>query len=103
MIGMPLAAVFMALIPLHTSLLTLVLFMLLMNLSMSLYRSPTIALMPDITPEANRSKANGIINFMGGIGTVAAFGAGSILYEANRNLPFAAAESLPCWRSSSYS
>ncbi len=91
MIGMPLAAVFMALIPLHTSLLTLVLFMLLMNLSMSLYRSPTIALMPDITPEANRSKANGIINFMGGIGTVAAFGAGSILYEANRNLPFAAA------------
>lgn len=90
-IGMPLAAVFMTMIPLHTTLLTLVLFMILMNLSMSLYRSPTVALMPDITPEANRSKANGIINFMGGIGTVAAFGVGSILFEANQVLPFAAA------------
>jgi len=91
MIGMPLAAVFMTMIPLHTSLLTLVLFMLLMNLSMSLYRSPTVALMPDITPEANRSKANGIINFMGGLGTVFAFGVGSIMYDAHATLPFAVA------------
>lgn len=91
LIGMPLAAVFMTLIPLHVSLITLVLFMVLMNLSMSLYRSPTVALMPDITPDAQRSKANGIINFMGGIGAVAAFGAGSILYEANQTLPFAVA------------
>jgi len=91
MIGMPLAAIFMSMIPLYTSLITLVLFMFLMNISMSLYRSPTVALMPDITPDAQRSKANGIINFMGGIGTVAAFGVGSIMYDVNRNLPFMAA------------
>ncbi|MFF2482982.1 SLC45 family MFS transporter [Paenibacillus sp. NPDC058071] len=94
LIGMPLAAVFGALIPWHTSLITLVLFMVLMNLSMSLYRSPTVALMPDTTPESRRTKANGIINFMGGIGSILAFGAGSVLYEAHSALPFAAASVL---------
>jgi len=91
LVGMPLAAVFMMLIPTYVSLFTLVLFMVLMNLSMSLYRSPTVALMPDITPEPKRSKANGIINFMGGIGAVAAFGGGAVLYDMHRTLPFAAA------------
>lgn len=91
LIGMPLAALFVILIPFHTNLFTLVLFMMLMNLAMSLYRSPTIALMPDITPEAHRTKANGIINFMGGVGAIIAFGGGSVLYKANPSFPFVAA------------
>ncbi|MEC0239173.1 SLC45 family MFS transporter [Paenibacillus dokdonensis] len=90
-IGMPLAAVFVILIPFHTSFITLVLFMMLMNLSMSVYRSPTVALMPDITPDHQRTKANGIINFMGGFGGILAFGAGSMLYGANPAFPFIAA------------
>lgn len=88
LIGMPLAALFGALIPWHTSLLTLVLFMVLMNLSMSLYRSPTVALMPDITKEGKRTQANGIINFMGGIGSIIAFAGGSYLYDKHSSLPF---------------
>ncbi|MBD2869186.1 SLC45 family MFS transporter [Paenibacillus arenilitoris] len=88
LLGMPLAAVFGALIPWHTGLLTLVLFMVLMNLSMSLYRSPTVALMPDITPEGKRTQANGVINFMGGIGSIIAFGGGAFLYERHISLPF---------------
>lgn len=88
MVGMPLAAVFGALIPWHNGLLLLVLFMVLMNLSMSLYRSPTVALMPDITPAHKRTQANGIINFMGGIGSIIAFGAGSFLYDQHSSLPF---------------
>lgn len=91
LIGMPLAAVFVILIPLHTSFITLVLFMMLMNLSMSIYRSPTVALMPDITPDHQRTKANGIINFMGGFGGILAFGVGSTLYGANPAFPFVAA------------
>ncbi|BFH65163.1 SLC45 family MFS transporter [Paenibacillus azoreducens] len=91
MFGMPLAALFVMLIPFHTSFITLVLFMMLMNLAMSVYRSPTIALMPDITPDSRRTKANGIINFMGGIGGILAFGLGSILYNANPSFPFLAA------------
>ncbi|MGO4547277.1 SLC45 family MFS transporter [Paenibacillus sp. 2TAB23] len=94
LIGMPLAALFGALIPWHTSLLTLVLFMVLMNLSMSIYRSPTVALMPDITPGSKRTQANGVINFMGGIGSILAFGGGAILYEKHHSLPFLTASIL---------
>lgn len=91
MIGMPLAAVLTMLIPFHTGLFTLLLFMMLMNLAMSLYRSPTVALMPDITPDTQRTKANGLINFMGGFGSILAFGAGSMLYDASPALPFVVA------------
>ncbi|CAM4406273.1 SLC45 family MFS transporter [Paenibacillus tarimensis] len=91
LVGMPLAALFVTLVPFHTGFLTLILFLVLMNLSMSVYRSPVIALMPDITPEAKRTQANGIINFMGGIGAIMAFGGGSMLYQADRSLPFLAA------------
>ncbi|WP_433945666.1 SLC45 family MFS transporter [Paenibacillus sp. SN-8-1] len=88
LIGMPLAAVFVTLIPWYTSLTTLILFMVLMNLSMSLFRSPTVALMPDITPEPQRTKANGVINLMGGLGSVLAFGVGSALYGVGSYVPF---------------
>lgn len=88
LIGMPLGAVFATLIPLHTGFITLVIFMVLMNLSMSLFRSPTVALMPDITPDHLRTKANGVINFMGGLGSVLAFGIGSKLYGMGSYLPF---------------
>lgn len=88
LIGMPLGAVFATLIPLHTGFVTLVIFMVLMNLSMSIFRSPTVALMPDITPENKRTKANGIINFMGGLGSILAFGIGSPLYKLAPYLPF---------------
>lgn len=38
--------------------------------SMGLYRSPAVALMPDLTPKPLRSKANAVINLMGAIGGV---------------------------------
>lgn len=94
LIGIPLAAVFGALIPWHNSLIMLVGFMVLMNLSMSLYRSPTVALMPDITPQHKRSQANGIINFMGGVGSVLAFAGGAYLYKQHSSLPFLTASLL---------
>jgi Na+/melibiose symporter-like transporter len=88
MVGMPLAAIFTLLIPSHKSLFMLVAFLLLMNLSMSIFRSPVIALMPDLTHVENRSRANSIINFMGGIGSLIAFFIGSILWELNNAYPF---------------
>ncbi|MGM1045360.1 MAG: SLC45 family MFS transporter [Bacillota bacterium] len=91
LIGMPLGALFTAIIPFHTGMVTLILFMVLMNLAMSLYRSPTVALMPDITAEKNRTRANGVINFMGGLGSIIAFGAGSVLFKAHPSFPFIAA------------
>lgn len=90
LIGIPIAALFFSLIPFHVSLITLILFMVCMNLSMAIFRSPTIALMPDITPESERTKANGIINFMGGCGGILAFTAGSFLFNIEESLPFLA-------------
>ena len=39
-------------------------------ISMSVFRSPAVALMPDLTPKPLRIKANAIINLMGAIGGV---------------------------------
>ncbi len=42
----------------------------LLLIAMGTYRSPAVALMPDVTPKPLRSKANAIINLMGAIGGV---------------------------------
>jgi len=39
-------------------------------ISMGLYRSPAVALMPDLTPNKLRSKANAVINLLGAVGGV---------------------------------
>lgn len=87
-IGMPAAAIFLFLIPQYTSLKSLILLLLFMNLSMSIFRAPVIALMPDITPLPLRSKANSIINMMGGIGAVIAYFLGAVLWNKNAAYPF---------------
>lgn len=57
-------------------------------LSAALWRTPVVALMPDITPSAFRSQANGVINFMGGIGSIIALQSGGMLYKMSPNFPF---------------
>ncbi len=57
-------------------------------LSMAVWRTPVVALMPDITPSKFRSQANGVINFMGGVGAIISFLLGSQLYEINQAYPF---------------
>ncbi len=59
-----------------------------MLLAMAVFRTPVIALMPDLVPSPLRSKANGVINLMGGLGGVLAFLVGGILYNIYRPLPF---------------
>ena len=43
-------------------------------ISMSVFRSPAVSLMPDVTPKPLRSKGNAIINLMGAVGIIAALG-----------------------------
>jgi len=57
-------------------------------LAMAIWRTPVVALMPDVTPSKFRSQANGVINFMGGIGSIIAFLVGSKLYDINNAYPF---------------
>lgn len=91
MVGIPLSAMFFTVIPFEFSFITLIAAAMGFNIMMSVYRAPTVALMPDLTPSIHRSKANGIINLMGGIGAAMALVVGPILYDMNRIYPFAAA------------
>lgn len=86
--GAPLAALAFIMLPISQSLFLFFLAATLLLLSMAVWRTPVVALMPDITPSKFRSQANGIINFMGGIGAIIAFLGGATLYEINPNYPF---------------
>lgn len=50
---------------------------------MSIYRSPAVALMPDVTIKPLRSKGNAIINLMGALGGLIALVAIPLLYKEN--------------------
>ena len=52
------------------SLFGLIVIIILLSVAMHFYRSPAVALMPDVTPKPKRAAANGIINFMGFIGVI---------------------------------
>lgn len=88
LIGAPLSALAFGLIPIAAVLPLFVACTTSMLLTMALWRTPVVALMPDITPSDKRSQANGIINFMGGMGAIIAFLVGSMLYRINPAFPF---------------
>ena len=52
--------------------------------SMGTYRSPAVALMPDVTPKPLRSQANAIINLMGAIGGILYLVITTVLYSEAR-------------------
>ena len=56
----------------------------LLLVAMGTYRSPAVALMPDVTPKPLRSRANAIINLMGAVGGVLYLGVTAALYPAAR-------------------
>jgi MFS family permease len=89
LIGIPACALAFFFIPRTGSLITMMSVIILFNLIMSIWRSPVVSLMPDMTPPIHRSKANGIINLMGGVGGIIAFLAGGYLSNVyGDNMPF---------------
>lgn len=71
--GTVLAVIFIVLLAIADNSRLLILFVIALGmllLSMSFYRSPAVALMPDLTPKPLRSKANAVINLMGAIGSI---------------------------------
>ncbi|MCI8348616.1 MAG: SLC45 family MFS transporter [Firmicutes bacterium] len=76
-VGTVMAVVFMLLLPIAANGRNLIFFivvLLLTLISMSIFRSPAVSLMPDVTPKPLRSKGNAIINLMGAIGIILALG-----------------------------
>ncbi len=67
------AVLFMIFIPIADQMKNFVLFLICLAvvlIAMGSYRSPAVALMPDITPKPLRSNANSIINLMGTLGAI---------------------------------
>lgn len=55
------------------SLVVYMVILLLVLIAMATFRSPAVALMPDVTPKPLRSQANAVINLCGGVGGAIAF------------------------------
>jgi maltose/moltooligosaccharide transporter len=94
MIGAPLAAIAFIMIPqeaLVGSIAGIMIFILLTNFGMALFRSPTVAWLGDLFTSEERSTANGVINLMGGIGAaIALFGGGMVYKSLGPRSPFIA-------------
>ena len=56
----------------------------LLLIAMGTYRSPAVALMPDVTPKPLRSKANAIINLMGAVGSIIYLAVAAVLYPNSK-------------------
>jgi MFS family permease len=84
LIGIPIGAIFFALIPWQTSLLTLIIYMFFFGLAMGFYRSQAVSLMPDFVRPVHRSKGNAIINLMGGLGVAFGYGFSALLALIDR-------------------
>ena len=56
----------------------------LLLIAMGTYRSPAVALMPDVTPKPLRSKANAIINLMGALGGIIYLAIAAVLYPNSK-------------------
>ena len=56
----------------------------LLLIAMGTYRSPAVALMPDVTAKPLRSKANAIINLMGAVGGIVYLALAAVLYPTSK-------------------
>lgn len=56
----------------------------LLLVSMGTYRSPAVALMPDVTPKPLRSRANAIINLMGAVGGIIYLAIAAVMYPNSK-------------------
>ncbi len=78
-IGTIFACVFFVIATVVSELILFVVVLLLVLISMAIFRSPAVALMPDITPKPLRSKGNAVINLMGACGGIIVLGLGILL------------------------
>ncbi len=58
------------------------------HLFMAGFRSPLVSLMPDLTPSEQRSRANGVMNLLGGIGALLAYFGGALALKVGAMGPY---------------
>ena len=67
----------------YTTLIVFIAILLLLLIAMATFRTPAVALMPDVTVKPLRSKANAVINLMGSAGGIIALLVGIVLSISN--------------------
>ncbi len=77
--GIPTCALLFLFIPRFTILWALMIDIIVFNFIMSTWRSPVVALMPDLVPSELRGEGNAVINIMGGVGVVLGTVAGKLV------------------------
>ncbi|MFW5934069.1 MAG: MFS transporter [Actinomycetota bacterium] len=88
-VAVPVATLTFAGIPFAaTALWSLIIVEVTFTAAMHSYRGPVISLLPDHCPPERRSTGNGIINLMGGIGSLISFAGLSLLYDVDPRLSF---------------
>ncbi|MFH1524099.1 MAG: MFS transporter [Chloroflexota bacterium] len=82
LIGAPIALLAFVFVPVAQSVLAVLVFILITNFGMALFRSPTVAWLGDLFERNDRSKANGVINLMGGVGGLLAYFGSGMIFNA---------------------
>ncbi|MBN2116519.1 MAG: MFS transporter [Anaerolineales bacterium] len=91
LLGAPIALLAFVFVPVAQSVLAVAAFIFITNFGMALFRAPTVAWLGDLFSAEERSKANGVINLMGGVGALLAYFGGGILFnQFGRAAPFIA-------------
>lgn len=91
LLGLPIALLGFVSIPMAQSVLAVAAFILVTNFGMALFRSPVVSWLGDLFQPQERSKANGVINLMGGAAGVLSYVLGGMIYNSfGRNGPFIA-------------
>ena len=84
MLALPLIDNSYAAAPAEWKLITFIVILGVLLIAMGTYRSPAVALMPDVTPKPLRSKGNAVINLMGAAGGILYLIVSSVLYSNKR-------------------
>jgi maltose/moltooligosaccharide transporter len=91
LLGAPIAMLGFIFIPVAQSVIAIAVFIMITNFGMALFRSPTVSWLGDLFNKDERSKANGVINLMGGVGGLLAYFGGGVLFnQLGRSAPFIA-------------
>jgi Na+/melibiose symporter-like transporter len=91
LLGAPIALLGFVFIPVAQSVLAIAAFIVITDFGMAIFRAPTVAWLGDLFAPDERSKANGVINLMGGVGALLAYFGGGILFNKfGRSAPFVA-------------
>ncbi len=84
MVALPIIDNSFSAVPATFKLLTFIVVLCLALISMGIFRSPAVALMPDVTPKPLRSKGNAVINLMGAVGGVLFLVVNTVLYSGKK-------------------